>query len=370
MRNKRLGGSLLWTAALGAAVWAAPVPVDGCTGVSLQAANGDGVYGRTMEWGSTDMMSRLVVYPRNHRYQAKMPPGLTGFDWTGKYGIAGIDMFETGCLADGMNEAGLTVGLFYHPGYAEYADSAPALAGKCMAPTDVVQYLLSSCATVAEVRRAFDAVTVIKVVEETLGFPAPIHLLVTDLSGRRLVIEWRDGRAVFFDAPLGVLTNAPTYDWHLTNLRNYVNLSPVALPDRRIEDLDFRPLGGGSGMIGLPGDFTPPSRFVRAVAFSSTARQTPDGAEAIYELFRILDNFNVPLGAAESDGKAASAGMRSATIWTSGHHPAERILYYHTQHNRRVRMVDLKRIDFGGLAAPLVLPLDKVKAQSVEDRTP
>jgi choloylglycine hydrolase len=120
-----------------------------------------------------------------------------------------------------------------------------------------------------------------------------------------------------FDAPLGIITNAPSYDWHETNLRNYINLSPVALPGKKIEDLNFKPLGGGSGMIGLPGDFTPPSRFVRAVAFSKTARPTPTGDETIYEVFRILDNFNVSLGASEGTGEDKTQGMRGSTIWTS-----------------------------------------------------
>jgi choloylglycine hydrolase len=75
---------------------------------------------------------------------------------------------------------------------------------------------------------------------------------------------------VVFDTPLGVITNAPIYDCE-TNLRNYVNLSPVAIPDKKLEDLNFKPLGGG--MIGRPGDFTPLSRFIRVVAFSQTARR-------------------------------------------------------------------------------------------------
>ena len=78
------------------------------------------------------------------------------------------------------------------------------------------------------------------------------------------------------------------------------------MPAKRIEDLDFSPLGGWSGMIGFPGDFTPPSRFIRAVAFTQTLRKTPNVDATIYELFRILDNFKVPLGAAESGAGGAS----------------------------------------------------------------
>jgi choloylglycine hydrolase len=220
------------------------------------------------------------------------------------------------------------------------------------------------------VREAMAKIRVVAVVEPALGFAPPVHFIVTEPSGKAIVIEFLNGEMKVFDAPLGVITNAPSYDWHETNLRNYINLSPVALPGKKLEDLNFKPLGDGSGMIGLPGDFTPPSRFVRAVAFSKTARPTPTGDETIYEVFRILDNFNVPLGASEGTGDDKTAGMRSSTIWTSASDTNNRVFYYHTQHNRRVREVDLKKIDFGALSEIAHLPLDRVKAQDIEDVTP
>jgi choloylglycine hydrolase len=135
--------------------------------------------------------------------------------------------------------------------------------------------------------------------------------------------------------------------------------------------MDFAPLGGGSGMIGLPGDFTPPSRFVRSVAWSQTARPVESSAEAIYELFRILDNFNVPLGAAEgSDGGETNLkGMRSSTIWTTAWDLSEKVLYFHTQHNRRVRQVTLNNIDFTAKKIEHIV-LDDEKEQDVRDITP
>jgi choloylglycine hydrolase len=273
-------------------------------------------------------------------------------------------------IVDGINEKGLTVGLFYHPGFAEYQKYDPARAADSMSPTDVGQYLLSLFATVDEVRMAMTRICVVPVVEPALGFSPPVHYLVTEPSGKAIVIEFLKGEMKIFDAPLGVITNAPSYDWHETNLRNYVNLSPVAIPDKQIDDLDFKPLGGGSGMIGLPGDFTPPSRFVRAVAFSKTARSTLTGDETVYELFRILDNFNVPLGAAEGSGDAKTQGMRSATIWTSGYDLKNKVMYYHTQHNRRVRQINLNKIDFGAHSELVRMPLDKEKRQDCEDVTP
>jgi len=143
--------------------------------------------------------------------------------------------------------------------------------------------------------------------------------------------------------------------------------SSTALPDKKVADLDFKPLGGGSGMIGLPGDFTPPSRFIRAVAFSQTARPTPDGDETVYEIFRILDNFNVPLGASEGEAsKTDTKGMRSSTLWTIANDTGNRRIYYHTQHNRRVRMVELKDIGFDDFHDIVHVPLDVKKQQDLE----
>lgn len=170
---------------------------------------------------------------------------------------------------------------------------------------DVVHFILTQFATIDEVREGMSKVRVVPVVEESLGIYVEAHFMVTDPQGRSIVIEFFDGEMKIFENPLGVLTNAPTFDWHMTNLRNYVNLSVVAIPNKKIEDLDFSALGGGSGMIGLPGDFTPPSRFVRATAYSQTARPTQSSNETIYELFRILDSFNVGVGPGNAEGSDA-----------------------------------------------------------------
>lgn len=341
-----------------------------CTGITLKAKDGAVVYGRTMEWGSFDLNSQVVVYPRGHKFTAHTPDKKPGVTWKGTFGFVGLDGLDAEVTLDGMNEKGLAVGGFYHPGFAEYQKYDPQKANECMGPADVIAYLLSTCATVDEAKAAIAKVRVTPVVASAIGMAPPAHYLVTEPNGKAVVIEYLKGELKLFDAPLGVITNAPAYDWHETNLRNYINLSPVALPGKKIEDLDFKPLGGGSGMIGLPGDFTPPSRFVRAVAFSKTARPTPTGEETVYELFRILDNFNVPLGAAEGEGEATTKGMRSSTIWTTVWDTKNQVLYYHTQNNRRVRKVDLSKIDFRSAQEKVRFPLDKVKSQDIEDVTP
>ncbi len=340
-----------------------------CTGITLRARDGAVVYGRTMEWGTFDLRSRLMFIPRGYTFTGTTPDGKPGLTWKAKYGVVGIDGVGKDIILDGMNETGLTVGLFYHPGFAEYPKYDPARASESLGPTDLGNYLLTTCSTVEQARQAMQRITIAPVLEAALGIVPPVHYLVTEPSGKAIVIEFHKGEAKIFDAPLGVITNAPTNDWHETNLRNYINLSPVALPDKKIDDLDFKPLGGGSGMIGLPGDFTPPSRFVRATAFSKTARPTPTGEETMYELFRILDNFNVPLGAAEGGGNKKTQGMRSATLWTTAHDTKNKVMYYHTQHNRRVRKLEFSHVDFTGDKV-VHIPLDKVKAEDFEEILP
>lgn len=342
-----------------------------CTGIRFLANDGSTVYGRTMEWGTFDLDSRVAIVPRGYSFTGLTPDGYNGRKWQVKYGFVALDMLERDLFADGINEKGLAVGIFYHPGYASYMEYDKTQANNTITAVDVVSYILSQFSTIDEVKSELESIKVVPVVEKAIGIPVQGHWMVTEPSGKSIVIEYLDHELRIFDNPLGVITNAPSYDWHMTNLRNYINLSAVALPSKKIQDLNFAPLGGGSGMIGLPGDFTPPSRFVRAVAWSQTHRPLRDSDEAIYELFRILDNFNVPLGAAEgSDGEGTKLkGMRSATIWTTGWDISKKVLYFHTQHNRRVRKVEIDKINFSKTDI-VHIPLDEKKEQDIKDITP
>jgi choloylglycine hydrolase len=345
-----------------------------CTSFVLQAEDGAAVYGRTMEWGTFDLKSRLVIVPRGHEFIGHTPDGKAGLSWKGKYGVVALDALEKDILTDGMNEKGLVVGVLYLPGFAEFQPYDPETADRSMGPSDLASYLLTEFATVDELRAGLEDVRVVPIPEPALGgITPPVHWMVADQSGKAIAVEYLEGVLKVFDNPLRVLTNAPEFHWHMTNLRNYINLSAVALPTNKIADLDFAPIGAGSGFLGIPGDYTPPSRFVRAVAYTQTARKTPDGLETVYEVLRILDNFNLPLGSAEGPQAKPEwlKGMRSSTIWTSVADTKNLVYYYHTQHNRKLRMVDLKKIDFSSKIKGFKrFPLDKIKSQEIEDVTP
>lgn len=341
-----------------------------CTGIRMTAENGSTVYGRTMEWGAFPFNSRVAVVPRGYAFTGLTPDGYNGKKWTAKYGFVGIDALGKDEYIDGMNEKGLAVGLFYHNGYAHYMKYVKRRAANTITATDMLSYLLSQYDTVDQVRAALPKVRVVPVVEKVLGIPVNAHWMVTEPSGKSIVIEYIDGKLKIYDNPLGVITNNPTYDWQMTNLRNYLKLSAKPAPDRKMGGVEFTPLSGGSGMLGIPGDFTSPSRFVRAAIWTHTDQPLKNSVDAVYEVFRILDNFNVPLNAAEgSDSRNIDLhGMRSSTQWTTAWDLSNKVLYYHTQYDRRVREVDLKRLSF--TRKDIVrTPLDEKKQQDIKDIT-
>src|SRR5262249_17703247 len=139
--------------------------------------------------------------------------------------------------------------------------------------------------------------------------------------------------------------NAPTFDWHITNLRNYVNLSVTDVPAVAIDGREFAALGMGSGMHGLPGDFTPPSRFVRAAGFAQAARPAEAARGGGLQALRLLNQFDIPRGSVRTveGGKV----VEDSTQWTAASDLKTCRYYIHTYQNRRIRMVDLRRLDLG-----------------------
>ena len=128
------------------------------------------------------------------------------------------------------------------------------------------------------------------------GTVAPLHWLVADRTGKSMVIEKTADGLHLMDNPVGVLSNSPDFQWHLTNLRNYMNLSSTQEQPQTWGSLELTPFGQGGGSFGLPGDYTPPSRFVRT-AFLKTHTPIPSGREeAATTCFHIMESVSIPKG--------------------------------------------------------------------------
>ena len=327
-----------------------------CTGISLKAADGSYVQSRTIEWAKGALKSEYVIIPRGEDLQSYTPTGLNGLKFKSRYGVVGLAVVEKEFIAEGINEKGLSAGLFFFPTYGSYGEYNTANDANTLADLQVVQWILTQFSTIDEVRTAVQGVHIVGL-EKT----AVVHWRIGEPSGNQVVMEIVGGRVNFYDNTVGVITNAPGFEWHLANLNNYVNLRPGSADNYKLGDVTLQPIGGSSAMLGLPGDFTPPSRFIRAAFFRNTAPQRANGEATVLESFHILNNFDVPI-ASENPQELT---LPSATQWTSSIDLTNRKVYYKTAYNNSIRCIDLKKIDFDKVRYHSS-PLDDKQEQPIE----
>ncbi len=342
---------------------------DACTGIRLKAKDGTVVHARTLEF-AVDLKSNVVIIPRNYQRSGTTPDGKKGMQWKTKYATIGANGVELPYIFDGLNEKGLAVGTFYFPGTAKYMPYSDAVASKTIAPWEFGSWVLENFATVDEVRKNIDKVVVPSVVLKAWGFAPPVHYVVHDASGKSIVIEFVNGKPVIYDNPLGAMANSPTFDWHMTNLRNYINVSLKPVKELKVGGVVLKPFGMGAGMHGVPGDFTPPSRFVRAALFSHAVFQPKTGDDAVLEAFHILNNFDIPRGTVREEKKDEHGNVEADyTVWTSANDLKRKRFYFRTYNDSRIRMVDLTKFDLNAKNI-VVIPMDskeEIKELTIKD---
>lgn len=353
--TKILAGALLAT---GIAV---SFKVPACTGISFMAKDGGYVMARTMEWAGSYVPYGYVVVPRGEEITSYTPSGLNGLKYKTKYGVAGIAPQQKEFIIEGINEAGLSAGLFYFPKFGKYAEYNPEMNDRTLADLQFVTWALGNFSTIDEVKRAIGTVTVVSVAVG--GDSSTVHWRIGEKSGRQVVLEFIDGKPVFYENRVGVITNGPDFNWHLTNLSNYINLQPGAAESCKWADFELSPISGGSGSLGLPGDMTSPSRFVRIAFFKATAPQMETSYKSVLQSFHILNNFDIPIGVEHPLGQ--SPDVPSATPCTAVSDLKELKLYYRTRYNSTIRCINLNEINFNRIEYKFT-PLDKELEEPVE----
>ena len=344
-----------------------------CTFITLTGKDGTVVVSRTMEWGAFDLSPAMTFVPSGTAFSAMtMPDGKDGARWASKYDVAGVTLLGQMLFGDGVNSEGLNVSLLYLPGFTEYQAYEPEQASVSLAPVDFSGFMLSQYASVAEVKSALNSIRVVPVVTPELGATAPVHFSITDKSGDQIIVEYVDGELKVYDKTLGVMTNSPPYDWHINNARNYVNMSSVDWPSVDVNGIDIAPTGYGSGLIGLPGDFTPPSRFIRALTWTQTARHTDGGEDTVHEAIRILANFQLPMETVDEKVNPAELEVLKygGTQYTVSYDLQNLKIYFQTSDNPGVRSVDVAAFQFDGLPEVKNLPLRDPAMSFATDVTP
>ena len=179
---------------------------DACTGITLKSKDGATIVARTIEWGGSDLNSHYVVVPRGYTQSSYIPDGTkNGMTFTARYGFVGIAVEQEEFVAEGLNEAGLSAGLFYFPRTGQYKDYVLSEKDKSISDLQLVSWILGECATVDQVKAALENVRVIAIDPRA----STVHWRFADTSGRQIVLEIIGGEVRFYDNPLGVLTNSP-----------------------------------------------------------------------------------------------------------------------------------------------------------------
>ncbi|MEY3481376.1 MAG: Choloylglycine hydrolase [Verrucomicrobiota bacterium] len=332
-----------------------------CTAFQLKSKDGAQVYLRSMEFGMP-FNSKALIVPRGTEYTGTAPGGKPGLEWKTKYGVVGLNAeFAPNIVADGQNEKGLAIGMLYLPGYAQYQDASASAADKSVGSWEVPIYLLSTCATVDEAVAALKNDLYVAQ-QEFVPFKEslPVHWWIGDATGKVVIAEYIDGKLNIHDAPLGTLTNSPPYDWQTINVGNYVDLSPVNVPERTLGKFTSVNYGQGSGAIGLPGDMSPPSRFIRAALFSHWATPGDTAIDTVNVGFHVLNTFDIFNGAIKSNTAAQKPNTKAflsaevkpklvntdTTEWVVAHDRTNLKTYIRTYNGLEIQMVDLKKANF------------------------
>lgn len=338
-----------------------PTPAVACTAFQLESKDGAQIYFRSMEFGYP-FNSKVLVVPRGTDFTGTAPGGKPGKKWTAKYGFVGLnaDIAPT-LVADGQNEKGLAIGMLYLPGFAQYLDPAAAPADKSIGSWEVLGYLLANCSSVDEAVAALQN-DVYVAQQEFVPFKEvlPVHYWIGDSTGKVVIAEYVGGKLKIHDAPLGTLTNSPPYDWQTINVGNYIDLSPVNMPSRTLGKFTSVNYGQGSGAIGLPGDMSPPSRFIRAALFSHWATPGATASDTVNLGFHVINTFDIFNGAIQSNtadqtpntkGFLTSTGQpklvdTDTTEWAVAHDRTNLKTYIRTYNGLAIQMVDLKKVNF------------------------
>lgn len=325
-----------------------------CTDFRLMTKDGTVLIARSMEF-SVDLQSNVRSSNRGRQFTSMTPNNKPGLTWKAKYGYLFVDGFNQDYALDGMNEAGLSVEGLYLPGETQYQDVPQGKDRQAVSYLHFGDWVLSHFKSIDEVQQALHQIIVFKELLPGMGnMVFPLHFAIFDASGKGLVVEFVNGKMNVFNN-VGMMTNSPTYDWQVTNLRNFLNLSPYTPKPITADGITFSATGQGSGAIGLPGDVSPPSRFSKIAFLLTVSYPVNDAASGLNLAEHIINNVDIPSGLARAvaNGKETS----ELTQWVVFKDLTNKLFYYRTYNNMTLRRIALNQIDFSENAPRFKMPL-------------
>ncbi len=302
-----------------------------CTAATYQTK--DFYFGRNLDY-EFPYGEEVTVTPRNYPFRFRHMPELTRH-----YAMVGMAHVQEGypLYYDAVNEKGLCIAGLNFVGNAVYGKSQEGKDN--VAQFELIPWLLGKCGSVKEAKALLDR---IQITDTPFSPQLPIgqlHWLLADREGCLVLESMADGLHVY-ENPVGVLTNNPPFPMQLFALRNYAALSPDTPENRFAPALDLAPYSRGMGAMGLPGDLSSQSRFVRAAFTRMNARSGEGEGESVSQFFHILGSVEQQRGCCHLEG-----GKYEITLYSSCCNADRGIYYYTTYENSRISAVDLHRTE-------------------------
>lgn len=315
-----------------------------CTAITYQP--NDFYFGRTLDYDFS-YGEQITITPRNFPllfcHQGVLTP---------HHAIIGMAHIAKNypLYYDAVNEKGLAMAGLNFVGYAQYHH--PIEGKDNIASYEFVPWILSQCASVAEAKKLLDRVNLTDDAFSEQLPPAQLHWIIADGKEAITVESLADGLRIYPN-PVGVLTNNPPFDMQMLRLNDYMQLSAGDPENKLSKIVDLKPYSRGMGALGLPGDLSSQSRFVRAAFTKLNSRC--DGSEngSVNQFFHILDTVSQTRGCCRLEDD-----KYEITIYASCCNASRGIYYYTTYDNRHINAVDLHREDLNGhrlIRHPLLL---------------
>lgn len=304
-----------------------------CTAITYQTK--DHYFGRTLDLEYT-YEENVTITPRNYEFKFRTKDSIKSH-----YAIIGmatvVDNYPL--YYEATNEHGLSVAGLNFPGNACYFSVAEGRDN--IAPFEFIPWILSQCTDLTEAKALLENINLCDIPFSEQYPLSPLHWIIADREGAITVESMADGLHIH-ENPIGVLTNNPPFDYHMTHLSDYINLTPQ-IPENRFGAPSLTTYSRGMGGIGLPGDLSSASRFVRVAFVKLNSVSGESENESISQFFHIL-------GAVEQQRGCVilTDGSYEITAYTSCMNTDKGIYYYTTYENNCISAVDMHRCDLEG----------------------
>lgn len=305
-----------------------------CTAVTYQTK--DFYFGRTLDY-EFSYGEEVTVTPRNYAFSfCRMGTVKSHYAIIGMAHVAE----DYPLYYDAVNEKGVGMAGLNFVGNADYKEMADDRDN--VAVFEFIPWILGQCATVKEAKGLLDKINLTATPFGGRLPAAQLHWLIADRDGAIVVESVRDGLHIY-DNPAGVLTNNPPFDEQFFQLNNYMHISPRALQNHFSDRLPLKEYSRGMGALGLPGDLSSQSRFVRAAFIKMNSVSGSSEAESVSQFFHILGAVDNQRGCCDlGDGKY------EITIYTSCCNADKGIYYYTTYENHQITAVNMYHEDLDG----------------------